>query len=40
LPAVLFWQILPLFVFAFWSLSFWVLLITKLLRKLLLCLML
>jgi hypothetical protein len=35
LSAVLFWQILPLFVFASRSLSFWVLLITELLRKLL-----
>jgi hypothetical protein len=35
LSAVLFWQILPLFVFASRSLSFWVLLIMELLRKLL-----
>jgi hypothetical protein len=33
LSAVLFWQILPLFVFFSRSLSCWVLLITKLLRK-------
>jgi hypothetical protein len=32
LSAVLFWQILPLFLFASRSLSFWVLLITELLR--------
>jgi hypothetical protein len=33
LPAVLFWQILSLFAFASWSLSFWVLLITELFEE-------
>jgi hypothetical protein len=40
LSTVLFWQILTLFLFASWSLSFWVLLITELLSKLLQYLML